>query len=71
MVSKYSKNPGAAADLIHYLCSNNVQKKQALDLSNLPTRTALYKDKEILATLPWFAGMLEVFNNAVDGLPPS
>jgi trehalose/maltose transport system substrate-binding protein len=65
MVSKYSKNPEAAADLVGYLCSNDVQKKQALDLSNLPTRPALYKDKEILAKLPWFAGMPEVFNNAV------
>jgi trehalose/maltose transport system substrate-binding protein len=65
MVSKYSRNPEPAADLIRYLCSEQVQKKQALDLSNLPTRPALYKDKEILAKLPWFAGMLEVFDNAV------
>ncbi|HYY28105.1 MAG TPA: ABC transporter substrate-binding protein [Chthoniobacterales bacterium] len=65
MVSKYSKNPGPAAGLVGYLCSSDVQKRQALDLSNLPTRPTLYKDKEILAKLPWFAGMLEVFNNAV------
>ena len=65
MVSKYSKNPDAAADLIGYLCSAEVQKKQALDLSDLPTRPALYKDGDILAKLPWFASMLEVLNNAV------
>jgi trehalose/maltose transport system substrate-binding protein len=65
LVSKYSKNPGPAAGLAGYLCSSDVQKKQAIDLSNLPTRPALYKDKEILAKLPWFAEMLEVFNNAV------
>ena len=65
MVSKYSKNPDAAVDLIGYLCSPEVQKEQALELSNLPTRPALYKDQEILAKLPWFASMLEVLNNAV------
>jgi trehalose/maltose transport system substrate-binding protein len=65
MVSKYSKNPGPTADLVRYLCSAEVQKKHALDLSNLPTRPGLYKDQEILAKLPWFASMLEVFNNAV------
>ncbi|MGA8657604.1 MAG: ABC transporter substrate-binding protein [Chthoniobacterales bacterium] len=65
MVSKYSKNPEAAADLVRYFCSAQVQKKQALDLSNLPTRPALYKDQEILTKLPWFGGMLEVFDNAV------
>jgi trehalose/maltose transport system substrate-binding protein len=41
MVSKYSKNPEPAADLIRYLCSAEVQKKQALGLSNLPTRPAI------------------------------
>jgi trehalose/maltose transport system substrate-binding protein len=65
MVSKYSKNPGPAAGLVGYLCSSDVQKRQALDLSNLPTRPALYKDKDILAQLPWFAQMLDVFNDAV------
>lgn len=65
MVSKYSKNPEVAADLVRYLCSAEVQKKQALELSNLPTRPALYEDQEILAKLPWFASMLEVLKNAV------
>lgn len=65
MVSKYSKNPGPTADLVRYLCSAEVQKKHALDLSSLPTRPGLYKDQEIPAKLPWFASMLEVFNNAV------
>jgi trehalose/maltose transport system substrate-binding protein len=65
MVSKYSRNPELSADLIRYLCSEEVQKKRALDLSNLPTRPALYKDKQILAKFPWFAAMLTVFENAV------
>ena len=65
MVSKYSKNPEPTADLIRYLCSADVQKRHALDVSNLPTRPALYKDQKILSKFPWFATMLEVFNNAV------
>lgn len=65
MVSKYSKYPEATADLIRYLCSAEIQTRRAIDLSNLPTRPALYKDKQILAKNPWFTRMLGVFENAV------
>lgn len=65
MVSKYSKNPAAAADLVRYMCSAEVQKKRAIDLSQLPTRPELYKDQDILAKNPWFANMREVLDNAV------
>jgi trehalose/maltose transport system substrate-binding protein len=37
MVSKYSKNPEVATDLIRYLTSAEVQKKDAIELSGLPT----------------------------------
>jgi trehalose/maltose transport system substrate-binding protein len=65
MVSKYSKNPEVAADLVRYLTSAEVQKKDAIELSRLPTRPALYQDKEVLAAAPWFGSLLPVFTNAV------
>jgi trehalose/maltose transport system substrate-binding protein len=65
MVSAYSKAPDAAADLVRYLSSVELQKKRAIKWSILPTRPALYKDAEVLAKYPWFAVMLEVINNAV------
>ena len=57
--------PDAAADLVRYLSSTEVQKKRAIDWSVLPTRPALYSDPDVLAKYPFFKIMLDVFNNAV------
>jgi trehalose/maltose transport system substrate-binding protein len=65
MVSKYSKNPEVAADLVRYLTSAEMQKRDAIELSRLPTRSALYEDKEVLAAVPWFGSLLPVFTNAI------
>jgi trehalose/maltose transport system substrate-binding protein len=65
MVSKYSMHPKVAADLVRYLCSSEIQKLRAIDLSLLPTRPDLYKDQEVLAATPWLASVLEILNNAV------
>ncbi|MBV9999747.1 MAG: ABC transporter substrate-binding protein [Verrucomicrobia bacterium] len=65
MVSAYSKVPDAAADMVRFLCSPEIQKKRAIDLSQLPTIPALYNDPDVLAKNGWFKNMQEVFNNAV------
>jgi trehalose/maltose transport system substrate-binding protein len=65
MVTKYSKNPDVAADLVKFLCSPEVQKKRAIDLGQLPTRPDLYKDPDILAKNAWFKNAVDVLNNAV------
>jgi trehalose/maltose transport system substrate-binding protein len=65
LLSAYSKYPDAGADVVRYLCSPEVQKKRAIDLSLLPTLPALYSDAEVLAKNPFFKNMLDVFNNAV------
>ena len=65
MLSAYSKNKDAAAKLIKYLVSYDTQKEHAIKLSRLPTRPALYEDKEVLAAQPWFSRLLPVFQNAV------
>ena len=65
MLSAYSKNKDAAAKLIKYLVSYDTQKEHAIKLSRLPTRPALYEDKEVLAAQPWFGRLLPVFQNAV------
>jgi trehalose/maltose transport system substrate-binding protein len=65
MVSKYSKHPRIAADLVRYLCSAEVQKRRALELWQLPTRPELYADQQILANTPWFANMRTVLDDAV------
>jgi trehalose/maltose transport system substrate-binding protein len=65
MISAYSKVPDAAAELVRYLSSTEVQKRIAIDWSVLPTRPSLYSDPDVLAKNPFFKIMLEVFNNAV------
>src|SRR5215472_7402163 len=53
MVSAYSKVPDAAADLVRYLSSPEVQKRIAIHFSVLPTRPALYSDPDVLAKKPF------------------
>jgi len=65
MISAYSKVPDAAADLVRYLSSAELQKKRAIAFSVLPTLPALYSDPDVLAKCPWFKIMVDVFNNAV------
>jgi trehalose/maltose transport system substrate-binding protein len=65
MISAYSNVPDAAADLIRYLSSAELQKRIAIRFSVLPTRPALYSDPDVLAKNPFFRIMLAVFNSAV------
>ena len=65
MVSAYSKAPDAAADLVKYLTTAELQKKHAIDISLLPTLPALYSDPDVLAKNPFFKNLLPVLENAV------
>jgi trehalose/maltose transport system substrate-binding protein len=64
-VSKYSKNADAAADLVMYMTSPEVQKERAIKGSYNPTIAALYKDKDVLAANPFFGSLFDVFTSAV------
>ncbi|MBV8278121.1 MAG: ABC transporter substrate-binding protein [Verrucomicrobia bacterium] len=65
MVSKYSKHPDVAADLVKYFSSAEVEKAVALELSGMPSRPALYQDEDILSKYPWFAKLPAIFDQAV------
>ena len=65
MVSAYSHAPDAAADLVRYLTSPEIQKKHAIDLGLLPTLPALYNDSEVLQKNAWFMNVLDILTNAV------
>jgi trehalose/maltose transport system substrate-binding protein len=64
-VSKYSKNPEPAADLVMYLTSPGEQKRRAIVGSFNPTIPALFKDPEIQKAAPFIGELFEVFTNAV------
>lgn len=64
-VSKYSRHPEIAADLVMYLTSAESQKYRAINGSYNPTIAALYKDNDVLAANPFMGNLLDVFTNAV------
>ena len=64
-VSAYSANQEAAVDLVKYLTSAAEQKRRAIEGSYNPTIESLYQDQEILAAVPFFGSLYEVFVNAV------
>ena len=64
-VSKYSRNPKEAADLVRYLTSEAVQKQRAIAGSYPPTIMRLYEDAEVLAAVPFFAKLRAILENAV------
>ncbi len=64
-VPKYSKNVDAAADLVMFLTSHDIQKKRAVGGSYNPTIVDLYQDKDVIAANPFMGELLDVFKNAV------
>lgn len=64
-VSKYSKNQDAAIDLVKYLCSVELQKDRAIHFSQNPTIAALYKDPQVLAAVPFYGELYDVFTHTV------
>ncbi len=64
-VSKYSKNPKEAADLVMHMTSLAVQKDRAIRGSYNPTILSLYKDGEVLKANPFFGDLYETFVGAV------
>ncbi|NRF72150.1 ABC transporter substrate-binding protein [Aquincola sp. S2] len=64
-VSKYSRHPALATDLVLYMTSAAVQKERALTGSFNPTLPALYRDAEIARVNPFMAELADTFTNAV------
>jgi trehalose/maltose transport system substrate-binding protein len=64
-VSRYSKHPALAADLVRHLASPAEQKRRAIEGSLNPTIPALYEDPEILAAAPFFADLTGIMASAV------
>ena len=64
-VSKFSKHPKEAADLVMYLTGPEEQKRRAVEGGYQPTIKSLYEDKEVLAANPSFAMLLATFSSTV------
>ncbi len=64
-VSRYSRHPRLAADLVLYLSSRAEQKRRAIAGSYNPTIAELYEDPDVLAAVPFFGELYDVFTRAV------
>ena len=65
MISAYSKVPNAAADLVRYLTSAEIQKRHAIELGMLPTLPDLYSDPDLQEKIPWFKNATDILANTV------
>lgn len=63
-VSRYSRHPKEAAELVVFLTSAENQKRRAIAASYNPTIPALYNDPDVLAANPFFAKLVEPLRNA-------
>ncbi|RWF45315.1 MAG: ABC transporter substrate-binding protein [Mesorhizobium sp.] len=63
-VSKYSKHPDAAIELVKFIASPAMQKYRTLKTANLPTIQALYDDADIASQQPIIPHWKDVFLNA-------
>ena len=64
-VSKYTKHPALAADLVLYLTGEDVQKDRAIKASYNPTLNDLYRDPEVKRSNPFLGSLLLTFYSAV------
>jgi len=64
-VSRYSQNQEEAIKVVKYLTSEEVQKFNAVQGSKMPTIPSLYRDRDVLAAVPFFADWLDVLAQAV------
>ncbi|ANP89414.1 ABC transporter substrate-binding protein [Rhizobium leguminosarum] len=64
-VSKHSEKQDAAIALVKFLASKDVQKARAIELSNLPTLTDIYDDKDVAAAQPFMPNWKPIFQDAV------
>ncbi len=64
-VSRYSRHPEIAADLVRFLTSAKEQKRRAIQGTYAPTIPALYKDADVLEAVPQFGAFYDSFATAV------
>ncbi|MFD2264590.1 ABC transporter substrate-binding protein [Lacibacterium aquatile] len=63
-VSSFSKNKEKAANFVMWMSGPRVMKELALRASNLPAIPEVYKDPEVLKSIPWFEQALPVVQTA-------
>ena len=65
MVSRYSKHPKQAVELVRFLAGEREQRRRAIDGANAPTIASLYKDPDVLTAVPFLVGVERLLESAV------
>lgn len=68
-VSKYSRQPEAAVQLVKFLTSPEIQKRRAIEGSYAPTIPVLYEDTEVIAANPYYNELADVFAGGAAARP--
>jgi len=63
-INRYSRHPEEAEALIRFLTSAEAQRWMAIEIGYKPTRTALYRDRELMAAQPFITGLYGIFQSA-------
>ncbi|AGB41487.1 ABC-type sugar transport system, periplasmic component [Halobacteroides halobius DSM 5150] len=63
-INKYSEHKEAAVKFVKFMTSYKMQAFNAIKSSRIPTRKAVYHDKEVLEVNPYYKDMYNVFINA-------
>jgi multiple sugar transport system substrate-binding protein len=63
-VSRHSKNPEAAEQLVRFLASPSAQKELARTIGYKPSRKSLYKDPDLLREQPFLGSLYGIFLTA-------
>jgi trehalose/maltose transport system substrate-binding protein len=66
-VSRYSRVPELASDLVAWLTAPAEEKRRALSAGFSPSRSALYEDPDLAATYTWYAALRIVLDAAEPG----
>ncbi|MEA3413348.1 MAG: ABC transporter substrate-binding protein [Pseudomonadota bacterium] len=64
-VSRYSRHPELAADLVRYLTSAAEQRRRAIVAAYIPTRPVLLEDPDVLRENPFFRFVAETLPDAI------
>ena len=64
MISKFSKHPKEAWEVLKYLTSFDTQKKLLLGAGYVPTRLSVYKDQEVKEKHPFVGQQLKIYQFA-------
>ena len=64
LINAFSEMKEEAWEFIRFFANEESQKTRALEAGLLPTRKALYHDREVMEALPMIAGAKEALLNA-------